>query len=391
MKENTIDKIKFFENSNLLAVYSITLIAVLGVASTAPAFPKMTQYFGVTIKEIGSLITLFTVPGVFFAPFLGVAADRLGRKNVLIPSLLLFSIAGTAAAFAESFLLLQILIFIQGIGAAPLGSLNMTIIGDLYPGKERFAVMGYNASVLNIGTAVYPVLGGILAGFAWNYPFMLPVLGIIAAVIVFFQLKSPEPEANVKISDYFKTAISSIKNKEILTFFLLNYAAYVLLFGTLITYLPFLVKMRFGGAPASIGLFLGVMSVSAALVSGSLGKISKKMNVKIMLTTAFALYALALGLTDMIPVLGLLIIPAAIFGLGHGLNLPNINAQLTVLAPKEQRAAFMAVSRMISLLGQASAPIYFALLYDMFGLSGVYYGGAVAAAVFAGFAYLKVK
>ena len=67
-------------------------MAVLGVASITPAFPKIERELNITEQDAGLLITVFTLPGVFLTPVLGVLADRFGRKQILIPSLLLFGV-----------------------------------------------------------------------------------------------------------------------------------------------------------------------------------------------------------------------------------------------------------------------------------------------------------
>ncbi len=145
---------------NLRVVFGVTLISVLGVASITPLFPTISAEFGISARQVGLLITAFTLPGVILPPFLGVAADRLGRKAVVVPALFLFAIAGTACAFTRDFRLLVALRFLQGMGAAPLSAMNVTLIGDLYKGNDRVDALGYNASILSIGTTLYPSLGG---------------------------------------------------------------------------------------------------------------------------------------------------------------------------------------------------------------------------------------
>ena len=78
-------------------------MAVMGVASISPAFPRVIKAFDIEPHKIAWLITVFTVPGVVLTPITGILADRLGRKKVLIPSLFLFAIAGTACGFAKNF------------------------------------------------------------------------------------------------------------------------------------------------------------------------------------------------------------------------------------------------------------------------------------------------
>lgn len=122
-------------DTNLQIIFGVTLIAVLGVSSITPAFPLIVKDLNISTQSVGLLITMFTLPGIFLTPVMGALADRFGRKKILIPSMMLFGVAGGACALAHDFSLLLALRFFQGVGAASLGSLNVTIIGDLYSGN----------------------------------------------------------------------------------------------------------------------------------------------------------------------------------------------------------------------------------------------------------------
>ena len=159
---------RLLRDVNLYIIFGITLTAVMGVSSIAPAFPSIADAMDVSAQQIGLLITFFTLPGIFITPVLGILADRFGRKIVLVPSLFLFGIAGTACAFATSFDQMLFFRALQGMGSASLGALNLTLIGDLYSGNQRATAMGYNGSVLSIGTAFYPAVGGALAVIGWH-------------------------------------------------------------------------------------------------------------------------------------------------------------------------------------------------------------------------------
>lgn len=105
----------------LHVLWLVTLMAVLGSSSVAPAFPEVRQEFGVSSGQVGLLITVFTLPGVLLTSVAGVLSDRFGRKMILIPSLMLFGIAGGACLLAKNFELLLALRTLQGVGAAALG------------------------------------------------------------------------------------------------------------------------------------------------------------------------------------------------------------------------------------------------------------------------------
>jgi MFS family permease len=149
-----------FFNKNLQMIFCVSLVYVLGVTSITPAFPQIARYFEIETQEIGLLIVIFTLPGIFLTPILGIIADRIGRKKVLVPSLILFGTAGFACAFTRDFEILLVMRFLQGVGYASLGSLNAAIIGDLFEGKERAAAMGYNAQLYKYLLQLsYPFIG----------------------------------------------------------------------------------------------------------------------------------------------------------------------------------------------------------------------------------------
>ena len=100
-----------FFDPNLNIIFGITLLAVLGVSSVAPVFPSVARELEVSPEAVGLLITVFTLPGIVLTPLFGVLADRLGRKKVLVPALLLFSLAGASCSLARDFQLLLLLRF----------------------------------------------------------------------------------------------------------------------------------------------------------------------------------------------------------------------------------------------------------------------------------------
>src|SRR4028118_1304006 len=96
-----------YRDKNLLIIYTVSLITFVVLASIPPAFPKIIQALHVPPQKIGLLISIFSFPSLALGPIVGVIADRFGRKKILVPSLVLFGMAGTACAFARDFNLLD--------------------------------------------------------------------------------------------------------------------------------------------------------------------------------------------------------------------------------------------------------------------------------------------
>lgn len=378
-------------DANLYLIFLITLFAVLGVSSITPAFPAIVSYFGISRKEIGLLITAFTLPGIFLTPVMGVLADRAGRKNILIPSLILFGIGGFACTFARSFSLLIILRFIQGIGAASLGSINVTLIGDLYEGRRRTTAMGFNASILSVGTASYPAIGGALAMFGWHFPFILPILAIPLGIVIIFRLKNPEPQNNHKLRDYLLNTWQNINKKSVWGLFIINILIFVILYGAILTYFPLLLEDRFNTNALVIGLTMSSMSVSTALTSSLSGWLRSKFAGKSILKIGFSLYLIGLVLLPAGNNWIFMLLAVVIFGIGQGMNMPLIQTMLVSYAPLQERAAFMSINSMVLRLGQTIGPLIMALLYTIGGFTAAFFSAAGIALVMIAILIIMVK
>ena len=130
------------------------------------------------------------------------------------------------------------------MGAAALGTLNVTVIGDIYDGRERSSALGYNSSVLSVGTASYPAIGGLLATFGWFYPFALPFAAIPIAIVVMFSLHNPEPRNDDRLRDYFGSVWENLYDREVLGLICASLLTFIVLFGPQISYLPILMNAR---------------------------------------------------------------------------------------------------------------------------------------------------
>ncbi|MBD2774206.1 MFS transporter [Iningainema tapete] len=370
---------KLYLDSNFQIACAVTLVAVLGVASVAPSFPSVAKALNVNPKNIGLLITVFTFPALILGPVIGILADRLGRKKIIVPSLFLFGIAGGACALARDFNLLLLFRFIQGIGAASLLSLSITVIGDLYKGDRRTTAMGYNASISSIGTASYPIIGGFLATFGWFYPFMVPIVAIPLALLVLFGLKNPEPQGARHLKAYLQNALVALKNRQLLGIFIASAANFALLYGAYVTYLPKLLHDTFNAPPSTIGLFQSSVSVAIVITASQLGKLANKFRPTTLIRASFVLYALALLIVPFIPNIWLLLIPTTIFGMGLGLGFPSIQTLLAELAPREYLATILSVNGTFYGLGQTLGPLLTGIVFGIGGISSVFFTSVVFA------------
>lgn len=368
-------------DTNLRIIFGIALMVVLGVSSISPALPDIAKGLGITEQETGLLITVFTLPGIFLIPILGFMADRVGRKQVLIPSLLLFALAGTACGFARDFNLMLILRLLQGAGAASLGTLIVTIIGDLYSGRDRAAAIGYNESALSMGEAIFPFIGGSLALLGWYYPFFLPITALPLAILSLFWLEVPGFKQDRLFRDYLKNALLIVKNRRVAGLFMASIITFIIHFGVAQTYFPFLMKNYFQSSSFVIGLVITVMFLTAALTASQIGNLVEIFTEKTLLKAAYIIYALALTTIPFSPNVWTLLLPAVMYGVAQGINIPSFMTLLANSAPTEYRAGFLSINWTVLKFGQTIGPVLMGLILGIWGIGSVFFAGAVFAII----------
>lgn len=363
---------KLYRDRNLQVILGVTLLSVMGVTSISPAFPKIVEELHISKTEVGMLITAFSLPGVVLSLFVGVFADKIGRKRILVPCLFLFGLAGGACALTQEFNILLLLRVLQGIGAAGLSVLGWVILGDLFSGKRRAEAMGLNSSVMSVGVASYPTIGGALAAFAWNYPFLLPLAALPIGIFALCSLRNPEPRSSQGIKEYLGGTWSLLKRIRVAGAFSAGLILFVIRYGAYHTYFSLFLGISLQASPFIIGLIYSAMALSTAITSSQVGKLAKVMSEGSLIKLGFAVYAIAFALIPLVASLELALIPAIIYGVAHGITLPSLKTYVAGLASLEYRAAFMSANTMMERVGQTVGPPIMGLAYIHAGFKGVF-------------------
>jgi EmrB/QacA subfamily drug resistance transporter len=153
-------------------------------SSITIALPAMAAQFNADAVMLGWITSAYIISAaIFIVPF-GRLADIVGRKKIFLYGVILYTIASLACAVAPSVELLIALRFIQGIGGAMLFAASLAIVTQVFETGERGWALGITIATVYAGLSLGPFLGGFLTDlFGWPSIFLVNIpLGIITIV-----------------------------------------------------------------------------------------------------------------------------------------------------------------------------------------------------------------
>src|SRR5580693_7746366 len=177
---NRLDKMTTAEaadgSSHLVLTVLLTAVAYFMVTLDAlvvvTALPSIHRSIGGGIATLQWTVSAYTIAfgaGILTASALG---DRLGRRRVYVAGLVLFTLASAACALAPDASVLICFRAIQGIGAAIVMPLSLTILTSAFPVEKRGAVVGIWGGIAGLAVAAGPLIGGgITQGLDWHWIF----------------------------------------------------------------------------------------------------------------------------------------------------------------------------------------------------------------------------
>jgi len=337
-------------------IFASTLVAVMGVSLISPALPAVQEAWNISESQASLLLSAFTLPGIFLTLPIGLLADRIGRKPILIPALIVFGLSGGAIIIISDFTLILVLRAIQGAASSAIVMLTVTLLGDLFTGEQRRVLIGTNAAILAVGAAGYPLLGGALATFAWSAPFACFLLALLVAIPGITLLEEPNRDGINSNSSIRKFLTGPTSMTPFVILYLAIFGIFVILYGAQLTAVPFLLANEYQLSSAGIGLLVGLPAVSMGMTALQGDRVLRVLTSFQSIALGFVSYGIGLAvvaITDSIYVVaGALLL----FGLGQGLAEPITDTALNERAPDEFRGSIMSIRTSVLRLGTTIGP-----------------------------------
>jgi EmrB/QacA subfamily drug resistance transporter len=178
----------------MLGVGLGVFMSTLDVGIINVALPTLVQYFQSSFPEAQWAVLgyqLISSSLVLGATRLG---DIWGKKYLYLGGLIVFTLSSLLCGVASSIHWLIAFRALQGLGGVFISGLGLAIITEVFPSSQRGRAVGIIGSVVSLGIALGPSVGGLLLGwFDWRILFLINVpLGVVASLLVMWVVPTTE-------------------------------------------------------------------------------------------------------------------------------------------------------------------------------------------------------
>jgi MFS family permease len=345
----------------LSVVFATILIDFVGFSVLIPVLPLFADRLGASSLQVGWIVALYGLAQLLFLPVWGWVSDRVGRRPVILISLLGTAVSFAVLATAQSIPLVYMARALTGLFAGSIGAAQ-AVVTDLTPPTQRTSGMGLIGAAFGASLVVGPAAGGALAAFHEQAPFYAIVV-VAGANFLLAWLALPESRPRDLPRPPWKDLarafvptplrlLARVHDRRIALFlvlFFIFFAAFAVVeaMGTL-----YLGK-RFGADEldsalvfAWIGLFL------TGTQAGPLGRLVDWFGEVRLLVIGFALTAIGIAAVAWVPSYGWFFVIGPVIAVGHGLAFPSFTSLFTRLCRAEQAGELLGESNSMATAGR---------------------------------------
>jgi MFS transporter, DHA1 family, multidrug resistance protein len=341
-------------------------IAFLGIGLVIPVLPTLMNELGITGTTIGYLTAAFAIAQLIVSPFAGKAADKIGRKIMIVIGLFIFGFSEFLFGIGKEIETLFISRIFGGISAAFIMPAVTAFISDITTLDTRPKALGYMSAAISTGFIIGPGIGGFLADFGIRVPFLFAgVLGVIAAILSIIFLSEPKrADEDIEQISEGKLGYKRVTEPKYLIAFLLIFIASFGL-AAFESFFSLFVDHKFQFKPSDIAVVItgGAIfgAISQVLLFERLTRIWGE--IKLIRYSLILSAVLVYLMTVVQSYLSILLVTFIVF-VGFDLFRPAVTSYLSTIAGNEQ--GFVGgMNSMFTSLANISGPILGGMLFDM--------------------------
>jgi multidrug resistance protein len=353
----------------LIVVFVTILIDFVGFSVLIPVLPLFAMRLGASALQIGWIVALYGLAQLLFLPVWGWVSDRIGRRPVILISLLGTAVSFAVLATAESIPVVYVARAVTGLFAASIGAAQ-AVVTDLTEPTERTSGMGMIGAAFGISLVVGPAVGGGLAAWHEQAPFYAIVV-VAGANFLLAWLALPEsrpanlprppwrdlPGTLIPTPLLLLTRVHDRRIALFLVLFFVFFAAFAVVeaMGTL--YLG----RRFGASELDAALVFAWIGLVLAGTQGLLlGRLVVWFGEVKLVVVGFAMMAVGIAAVAWVPSYGWFFAIAPVIAVGNGLGFPTFTSLFTKACRAEEAGELLGQSNSMATAGRFLAAPFLA-------------------------------
>jgi MFS family permease len=370
-------------------LFFIVLIDLIGFGLVIPLLPFYAVRFGATAPEVTWLLATYSLMQLVAAPLWGRLSDRIGRRPVLMASMLASTIAYLWLGAATDLWMLFAARALAGAGAGNIAAAQ-AYIADITKPEERAHGMGMIGAAFGLGFIFGPALGGFLAG---NNPatanlvapaWLAAGLSFLALCGVLFVLRESHPlerrgqaPPQSRISLIFAALRRPVVSRLIVIFFLV-----ILAFAAMESIFALWALRQLDWGPEKVGYVFAYLGLLSAVMQGGLTRrLTKRYGEERLLLCGLVLLAIGLVIVPFARDLTVLGVAFAVLAIGLGLVQPALNSLISRRAGGSEQGQVLGVTQSVGSLARVIGPPLAGYLFADLSHSSPFLWGAVLVAI----------
>jgi MFS family permease len=370
-------------------VWIINLVGLLNAMAISMSLPFMALYLyekrGVSMAMVGVIILVSGLGSGVASLFGGSISDRLGRRPLLIFTLLLsvFMFGGMAVLIGHQAPILAIVAIytlVRSALAMQRPAISAIVI-DLTP-KERLAeAYGFVRIGGNLGFAIGPAIGGFMAAFvsfAWIFGLAGLIMGLaVIVILLYFKESFVQSQEKVNVSSVFAVA----KNRNLLVFTFFSLLLFLVM-GQLSSTLSVFTVSYAGFTTAQYGFLLTLNGGLIVILQYPFSRFMGRFALYRPIVVGAFLYGIGYLLLSWVGGYWLALLSMVVITIGEITFAPTSSAVVGEMATDSWRARYMAFFGLSETLGWALGPLIGGVLLDRFPQQPLLVWGSIAALAF---------
>jgi MFS transporter, DHA1 family, multidrug resistance protein len=373
----------FLATFNGLCAVGFLARASYGLART-PVLALFAASLGAGPEAVGFAVAISTVTGIFFKMPAGVLSDVIGRARTLFMGLAVFALVPFAYLFVSSYEALVVVRFLHGFATAIYGPVVMAVVVSV-AGDKRGEMLSWFSSVTILGTLIGAPLGGfLLSGLSGSQEPTLGdfhiIYGVVAAMgmgslllalwVMRGRWDSPTHEDGRTLRAVwtkFRTGVREILMDRRVLLTSNMEGIQNLSVGAMEAFLPIYAVMVCGFSAFQAGLLWGVQMAATVLTKPLMGRISDRHGRQSLLFWGMFVCAIPFALIPWFNSFSVLLLLAAIFGLGEAVVTSSAAALVADFCREDHLGSAMGTFGTIFDVGHASGPLLAGFLIGVVG------------------------